>query len=179
MAKLRFTPTQTLALLALLVVIVGALIAAPSSSNIQLTARHKTDTGRTSSPGVVAYGLVSPLCIGCGSRPKNFTPLVSANSQGVSLGSPQATPQNGAWCFRLRADVDASAVTVVASAEGSQSTELPGSHPTSIASAEWIVGAPDCTADEIEIRTMRYTATSSELAATTADDIPFSFVVLG
>lgn len=158
----------------------GVLVfASPSSRLIDTAAHRKISNHRTSGLDVIAYGLVSPLCNGCASPPKGFTPLVSARSQGVLIGSPQVTPQSGVWCFKLTKSVKTSTIAVVASTEGSQSTELPGSHSTSISSTEWVAGGPSCETDEIEIRTMRYEASSSGLMASTADDIPFSFVVLG
>jgi hypothetical protein len=86
----------------------------------------------------------------------------------VSLGLALETAPIGTWCFALDEGIEASTATVVASAEGAFG---------SLDSAQWVAGAPDCVADQIEIQTLAYSVQDGSLAAEHVGNIPFSFVV--
>jgi hypothetical protein len=83
----------------------------------------------------------------------------------VSLGS--AAP-SGTWCFVLDDGIDPSTAVVVTSVEGTRA---------SLDSAQWVAGAPDCSANQIEIQTVRHTVQGGSLSTEASGEIPFSFVV--
>lgn len=113
-------------------------------------------------PGTArAYAFVEPGSTFCHCTPT--TPL--AMTHNVSLGS--AAP-SGTWCFVLDEGIDPSTAVVVAGVEGT---------PASLDSAQWVAGAPDCSANQIEIQTVKYTVESGSLVAHHDGEIPFSFVV--
>jgi hypothetical protein len=116
-------------------------------------------------PGTArAYAFVEPGSTFCHCTPA--TPL--AMTYNVSLGSALKTAPIGTWCFVLDEGIEASSATVVATVEGS---------PGSLDSARWVAGAPDCTVNQIEIQTVRYTVVSGSLVGEHNGEIPFSFVV--
>jgi hypothetical protein len=84
----------------------------------------------------------------------------------------------GTWCFVLGGGVSPSRATVVASAEGAKTKQSFGSNPTSLTSAQWVAGAPDCSQNQIEVQTLRYTSDGTSLIATHDHDIAFSFIVV-
>jgi hypothetical protein len=44
-------------------------------------------------------------------------------------------------------------------------------------SAQWIFGAPNCSPNQIEIRTFGYTVEGSDVVAVPSSEVAFSFVV--
>ena len=125
-----------------------------------------------------AYALVEPPCWGCGELPSNFTPLVRAHSKNVALASPKdiyGTPF-GTWCFVLGGGIDPSTATVVASAVATDDTR------NAAVGAEWVPYAPDCSANQIEIRTFLYTIREGKVTQEPEESggpgpVSFSFVV--
>jgi hypothetical protein len=130
-------------------------------------------TGPQGVPGTArAYGLVLPTCGTC-LPPIGFSPLVTSHSINVSLAAAHAGAV-GAWCFVLGGGIDPSTATVLVSVVG------PGlridNHFT-LETAEWIVGAPDCSpAGTIEVRTVGYNE-SGPISPVPSSEIGFSFVV--
>lgn len=124
-------------------------------------------------PAAQAYGLVVPPCSGCGKLPKNFTPLRRSNSLNVSLGSSLTGAPLGTWCFRLTSGVSAQTATVVPSVV---SVEGPR-HRLGLEEVRWVVGAPNCPTDEIEIATFRLNLAEGPPAPIPTNEIAFSFVV--
>ena len=129
--------------------------------------------------GARAYALVLPPCNGCGELPQSFTPLSAAHSNNVALASPSDAYGSslpgapaGTWCFVLKGGIDAATATVVASAVYTED------EAGSDVSAEWAPYAPDCSANQIEIRTFADTITEGKVVAEPAIAISFSFVVL-
>jgi hypothetical protein len=113
-------------------------------------------------PGTArAYAFVEPGSSFCHCTPT--TPL--AMTHNVSLGS--AAP-SGTWCFVLDEGIDPSTAVVVASVEGASA---------SLDSAQWVAGAPDCSANQVEIQTVRHTVQGGSLNTEASGAIPFSFVV--
>lgn len=64
--------------------------------------------------------------------------------------------------------IDPSTAVVLTSVEGASSA---------LETARWIAGGADCSPNEIEIHTARYSVVGSSLVAEGAGDIPFSFLV--
>jgi hypothetical protein len=118
--------------------------------------------GIQGAPGTArAYAFVEPGSTFCHCTPT--TPL--AMTHNVSLGS--AAP-SGTWCFVLDEGIDPSTAVVVASVEGASA---------SLDSAQWVAGAPDCSANQVEIQTVRHTVQGGSLSTEASGEIPFSFVV--
>lgn len=118
--------------------------------------------GVQGAPGTArAYAFVEPGSSFCHCTPT--TPL--AMTHNVSLGS--AAP-SGTWCFVLDDGIDPSTAVVVTSVEGTRA---------SLDSAQWVAGAPDCSANQIEIQTVRHTVQGGSLSTEASGEIPFSFVV--
>lgn len=119
------------------------------------------------------YGLVVPACSGCGKLPQNFTALRRSNSLNVTLGSTLAGAPVGTWCFRLTSRVSvptATVVTSVVSVEGPRQ-RFP------FEEVRWVVGAPNCQTNEIEMRTFGVNLTEGRPTPVPSDEIAFSFVV--
>jgi hypothetical protein len=126
-----------------------------------------------------AYALVLPPCNGCGELPADFTPLSATHSHNVALASPSNAYGSslpgvpaGTWCFVLEGGIDAATATVVASAVNTEDER------GSDVSAEWDPYAPDCSANQIEIRTFADTISEGKVVAEPAIAVSFSFVVL-
>jgi hypothetical protein len=122
---------------------------------------------------------VLPPCNGCGELPSDFTPLSATHSRDVALASPSnaygtgvAGKPPGTWCFVLEGGTDPATATVVASAVYTEDER------NSVVSAEWVPSAPDCAANQIEIRTFADTIEEGKLVAEPAIAVSFSFVVL-
>lgn len=116
-------------------------------------------------PGTArAYAFVEPSSTVCHCTPT--TPLRS--SLNVSLGANLPAAPSGTWCFVLDGGIDPSTAVVVASVEGA---------PGSLDSAQWVAGAPDCSANQIEIQTVRHIVQGGSLSTEQNGEIPFSFVV--
>jgi hypothetical protein len=70
-------------------------------------------------------------------------------------------------------------MTVIASPEGSVVNGALRRTVTTLSTAEWVDMAPDCLANEIEVRTVLYSAESGTgLVAEPQRAIPFSIVVV-
>lgn len=126
-----------------------------------------------------AYALVLPPCDGCGELPPDFTPLDAARSKNVALAAPSdAYGTNvpgkpaGTWCFVLEGGIDPATATVVASAVYTEDER------NSVISAEWVPYAPDCAANQIEIRTFAEAISGGKPVAEPAFAVSFSFAVL-
>jgi hypothetical protein len=121
-----------------------------------------------------AYALVEPPGPGAGELPAGFTPLVAAKSKNVAYPEPKGHAYGnppGTWCFALEDGIDPSTATVVTSAvyaEWTRGYEI---------SAEWLPYAPDCSHNQIEIKTFAYTVEEGKLVADPTVPVPFSFVV--
>lgn len=118
-----------------------------------------------------AYGLVVPPCAGCRKLPKNFTPFRSTSRSVVLATTPSGAPV-GTWCFVLKNSNDLSTATVVPSVVSVESPRAPRFH---LEEARWIVGAPNCATNQIEIRTFGYTVEGGSLVAVPNQEIAFSF----
>jgi hypothetical protein len=126
-----------------------------------------------------AYALVLPPCDGCGELPPGFTPLSATHSNNVALASPSDAYGSslpgapaGTWCFVLEGGIEAATATVVASpvhSEGEAGSDV---------SAERVPNAPDCAANQIEIRTFADAVAKGKVVAEPALAVSFSFVVL-
>jgi Collagen triple helix repeat (20 copies) len=122
-----------------------------------------------------AYALLRPPCTGC-ELGLNFSPLVAAQSKNVALASPKGfygTPA-GTWCFVLEGGIDPSTATVIASPVATEDTR------NSAIGAQWVPYAPNCAANQIEIRTFTYAiAAGKVIEEPSGFDVPvsFSFVV--
>jgi hypothetical protein len=104
------------------------------------------------------------------------TPLRDASN--VSLGNPLSNAPTGTACFKLDGGIDASGATVVASAEGARTTSPTEPGMTILDSAQWVAGAPDCSPDQIEIRTVVYRFEADQLIGEREGGVAFSFMVL-
>jgi hypothetical protein len=132
-------------------------------------------TGPQGVPGTDrAYALVRPLCDGCGEASPGYTPLDSAHSMNITLGSTRPEAHPGTWCFVPGGGIDPATATVVASVV---KTGSPHSHHYSLESAQWVAGAPDCATNQIEIQTVGYTIEGGNLLAVADDEVAFSFVI--
>lgn len=121
-----------------------------------------------------AYGLVVPPCSGCGKLPKSFSPLSRTNSMNVELGVARSNAPLGSWCFALKDGINPATVAVVPSVV---SVEGPRTRRFSQEMARWVVGAPDCSPSQIEIRTFGYVVEGSDIVAVPSSEIAFSFVI--
>ncbi len=161
-----------------LVLIVGFLLLAVALSGVASSAvGTASSTNRTPSPRAprtYAYGLVSPPCGGCGKLPKNFTPLKSAYSMNLTLGSALSGAPLGTWCFVLKNGINPSTATLVPSVV---SVESPRVRRFGLEDARWVVGAPNCVPNQIEIRTFGLAIESGNLVSVPNNEIAFSFVV--
>jgi hypothetical protein len=150
------------------------MIAVVSLGLVGVTRASKSDSSRI--PSVVGYALVQP-CSLCAER-VGYTPLVAADSRNVALGSLRVG-RAGVWCFRILGARDTRSLSVVASLEGGNTNETLPHTTTTISTVQWIEGAPDCMANELEIKTIVYSSGSNGLIAEPDRTVPFSFVVLG
>lgn len=177
----RHRSSITIMLLAILLLVLGgtgyAASRAMSSSHEQKPSGIASRKNVMTLGAIRAYALVSPTCDTC-LPPLHYTPLDALHSMNVVLGSSLPGAPSGTWCFILDRGVNSSNTTVVASVEGGTTTQSPGTHPTSLTSAQWVVGAPDCSRNQIEVQTLRYTVDGTSLIATHGHDIAFSFMVV-
>jgi hypothetical protein len=126
-------------------------------------------------PGTArAYGLIEPLCGGCGEAPAGFTPLVAAHSLNVALGTPLSGAPAGTWCFALGGSIDPSTATVVVSIV---STAGPHTQHFALEGAQWVASAPNCSPNQIEMQTFGYAVEANALTAVPDNEVAFSFVV--
>lgn len=128
-----------------------------------------------------AYADVEPPCEGCGELPEGFTPLVAARSKNVALPADSnaygvVDKPPGTWCFILEGGVEPGTATVVVSALRTEDER------NSDVSAEWVPGAPDCAASQIEIRTfagkVKEESKEDDVVMEPAYAVSFSFAVL-
>lgn len=181
----RLTCANVIAALALVLAMSGGALAADRyliTSTKQIAPsvlRHlrgkRGPRGPAGTPGVPraarAYALVTPICGTC-LPPPGYTPLVTAQSRNVSLGSVRPGAPVGTWCFVLGEGIDPSTVTVIASVVGR--AEHIGAR-FAFETAEWIQSAPDCVSNEVEVRTVGYNE-GGGLTAVSSREIAFSFV---
>jgi hypothetical protein len=158
---------------ALFIALGGIACATPSDTSSR---QNSTTVRPTIAPDTraYAYGLVSPPCGGCGKLPRNFTPLKSARSMNVALGSAVPDAPLGTWCFVLKNGINPSTATVVPSVA---SVESPRIRRFSLEEARWVVGAPNCVPNQVEIRTVGFNLEGGSLVSVPNGEIAFSFVV--
>jgi hypothetical protein len=158
--------------LTFLIALSGAAYAATSTTT---SSQHSAAVRpKPVSNTIMAYALVTPSCGGCAKLPRNFTPLSRAHSTNVALGSALQKSTPGIWCFLLKGGIKASTATVIASPV---KTGGPYTRRFPLESAQWVLDAPDCPPNQIEIRTFGYTIEGSSLIAMPDGEIAFSFVV--
>ncbi len=156
---------------------VGLLVLSIALSSSAYAASSSTSSRRHRNAAPTAdhaYGLVEPPCSGCAKLPRNFSPLIPAHSMNVALGSTPSTAPVGTWCFILKNGINSSNATVVATVVA---TASPRRHHFLLESVRWIVGAPDCSPNQIEMQTLGYMAEGGSLVATPSREIAFSFIV--
>jgi hypothetical protein len=92
----------------------------------------------------------------------------------VALGSARPGAQTGTWCFILKKSIDLSTATVVVSALKIEYVTI--YHPL-FESAQWAWSAPDCSPNQIEVRTFGYMVEGGKLIAMPDSETAFSFTV--
>lgn len=135
-------------------------------------------TGAVGPPGTArAYGYVGPLCRACTPGP-NYNPVDPHYSHDVTAVAPNQGSPKGAYCLSPSSDsgIDTAHAIVVASVveRGPQ----PNAEFEPIQeSAVWSIGAPDCRAGTLEVRTFGYIEEAGELEAVPDAEVAFSFVI--
>ena len=160
---------------------IGSLVLSVALSGFIISATEATGSNRSSGPSRLviasdarAYGLVTPPCVGCAKLPRNFSPLSRTHSRNVSLGPPLSRAPVGTWCFILNHGINPSTATAVGSVvkvEGS------GTRQFSFETVQWVLGAPNCSPDQIEFQTVGYIIESAHITAVPSSRISFSFMV--
>jgi len=92
----------------------------------------------------------------------------------VALGSPLSNAPLGTWCFVLKNGINPSTATVVTSVV---SVESPRNRHFNLEKAQWVVGAPNCMPNQVEIRTFGLNIEGGSLVPEPNDEIAFSFVI--
>jgi hypothetical protein len=93
---------------------------------------------------------------------------------GIALGSVHPGAPIGTWCFVVTNGINLSSAVVVASAVN---TGGPYTDHFSLENAEWILGGPDCTSNQIEIQTSGYFVEAGRMVAVPDRETAFSFSV--
>jgi hypothetical protein len=127
-------------------------------------------------PGTArAYGYVNPLCNACTPGP-SYNPVDPTYSFNVTSVAPIPGSQPGTYCLSPGSGIDTAHAIVVASVvtRGPQPNhELEPIQE----SATWRIGAPDCPAGKLEVRTFGYINEAGELKAVPDKEVAFSFVI--
>jgi hypothetical protein len=135
-------------------------------------------TGPAGLPGTArAYGLVSPLCNACLPGP-SYNPVNPQYSHNVTAVAPNQGSPKGTYCLSPSSDsgIDAAHAVVVTSVV--QRSPQPNAELEPIQeSAVWSLGAPDCRAGTLEVRTYGYVEEAGELEAVPDGEVAFSFVI--
>lgn len=135
-------------------------------------------TGPTGPPGSArAYGLVDPLCNACTPGP-NYNPVDPQYSHNVTAVAPNQGSPKGTYCLSPSSGsgIDAEHAVVVAGVveRGPQpNAELEPIQESVTLS----LGAPDCRAGTLEVRTFGYIEEAGELKAVPDHEVAFSFVI--
>lgn len=183
MRKYHPSPAMVVALLALFVALGGVGYAASDTTDSPqhgtIATRHSSAQPGTHAAKAVpeltrAYALLEPACGKCDPHRRGYTPLVSAQSMNVALGSARPGAQLGTWCFILKKSIDLSTATVVVSALRRGYVTV---YHASFESAQWTSGAPDCSPNQIEVQTFGYTVEGGKLIAVPDSETAFSFMV--
>jgi len=93
----------------------------------------------------------------------------------IALGSSLAGAPLGTWCFIPKNGIDLATVTVVASVVKAGD---PRRHRFALESARWVLDAPDCSPNQIEVQTFGYAVEGGNLVAVPNNEIAFSFLVV-
>jgi hypothetical protein len=138
------------------------------------TSNAPTRTAKVAPRPTRAYALVIPGCSGCGKRRPGSSPLISAQSMNVDLGSVHSGAPIGTWCFLVTKRIDLAASTVVVNAVN---TGGPYTNHFPLESAQWILDGPDCMPHQIEIQTFGYLIEGGRMVAVPDRETAFSFSV--
>jgi hypothetical protein len=120
---------------------------------------------------------VNPLCNACTPPPK-YSPVDPEYSFNVTAVSPNPGSPTGTYCLSPASGsgIDTAHAVVVSSVV--QRGAQPNAELEPIQeSALWQLGAPDCRAGTLEVRTFGYVEEAGELEAVPDHEVAFSFVI--
>lgn len=135
-------------------------------------------TGPAGPPGSArAYGLVDPLCNTC-LPGTNYNPVDPTYSHNVTAVAPNQGSPKGTYCLSPSSGsgIDAAHAVVVAGVVERGPQPAAELEPIQ-ESVRWSLGAPDCRAGTLEVRTFGYIEEAGELQAVPDHEVAFSFVI--